>query len=170
MKAAFFEFLENPTQEKAESITKLFPPGKSPSRTVDTYDPAIAKDIFWELGKIERMVNNGNVHAYNVAIALDEIVDGENGLWISQIKGAGITRFPKEYLVGVKEHDMTYAWNGQSPCFDAVVVTPADAENHRQLLEARLKAVESVSDPTLASEKKCAVEILKEHMDGGPIY
>jgi hypothetical protein len=170
LRTAFFGFLENPDQKKAESVTVLLPSGKSPSRKVEAYDRETAKDIFWELRKIEQLVLGGNVYAYKVAIALDEIADGENGLWISQIKGAGITKFPKEYLVGVKERDMPYAQDGQSPCFDAVLVTPQTAENHVSILEARLKAINSVKDPALTSEKKCAVEILKDYVDRDPIY
>jgi hypothetical protein len=170
LQEAFQAFLAAPDKEHSRTISELLPPGKHPSHKVESFDSEAAETIFWKLREIEDLVKAGNVHAYKVAFALGGIVDGENALWIAEIKGSGIVLFPKEYLLGVKQYDMTYAWNGDPPCFEAVVVTPDTAKDHKSILDARLKAVETIEDPSLASEMSCTTQILKEYINKDPIY
>ena len=87
-----------------------------------------------------------------------------------KILGDGITLYPQGYLSGVKERRIGQSWVGQFPCLDAATVGARSREDYKPVMESRLKAIESVSELSLVTEKECTLEVLKKYMDDPVIF
>ena len=156
----FTAFTNKPDAENLKVIEELLPAGHTAKRK-RTFDSTTAIKILNEIGKVEKLINEGNVHALKVAFALTEISDGEYSSWLSVITSSAITKYPKVYLTEIKERMMLYP----DPCLDSAILHWEFEGDHVAVLKSRIKAIQAVTTPELEKVKTCVINNLNEYIN-----
>ena len=153
--------MKQPEKSNSKKIVKLLPPGRKASHKVGSFDANVAIRILDNSGEIEKLVKSGNVYALDVAFALTEISDGEYASWLEVIINSAITKYPRKYLAGIKGRWMSH----HDPCLSSAVLHWKFEGDHVKVLNERRKAIQSVTEPELETQKKCVMDVLNKYVN-----
>src|SRR5262245_30199296 len=164
LEQAWNSYLAVPSAKTATSVQQLLPAGQHASHQVSDFDSAAATRILDRLGELQKLVANGELHAFQVAFALQDISDGEYSEWLSRMLGASARTHPIELLDALRANENRVSVS----CEFGAAADPDrfdTTDKYRVEIAARRASVAAVQRHDLEKQKRCLLRVFDRALE-----
>jgi hypothetical protein len=162
LETAFLAYLQSPGLHAAERVVALLPAGRRVSREGRDFDGRAAERLWRYSLDLAPLVWRAHPGALDVAWALRAIADGLFTQDLNAMIGKALARHPRAFLVALKRNRSRPDDADACAVADSLGVDLVDNPSaQRAEVQARIAALESVTDPALQSERDCVLTSLR---------